>query len=271
MARRKYKKTGKRRYNRRLKKAKRAYRKMHHPARHINRVRRVGIADSVFVKLVYKERYVLNAPNGSVAANMIFSMNSPRDPYVFAFNKSAMYFSTYAAQYGNYRTHASKINIQFLGTNSTNGGNGWRWVIVPLNTKTYAVTGGDMDNMSVQRYAKEKLFINTRGSGTISHYLKCSEVAGVSKVTYAGDPNYMAQVSSDPNAILVWSVNGMPIDQTTASTYIAIVEIEYYVEFFNAFGNRAPADSPFGGEGATGTEGATGPNWVTLDSCLIPA
>ncbi len=188
-----------------------------------------GIPDKQFVKLRYTSFFNVNpaTPTGG----HVFRGNSINDPDFTGIGAQPLGHDEWAAFYGKYKVHSSKIQVQFLNANTTSGAGNVLLNIVPSNSintigsRTYA-------ELNDTPYSKTKMIapVSAGMNGVyMSNYMSTKKMTGDTTL----DDVYEAPFNNNPNRTWYWIVQTDSFNGTSGHDLDLKVTITYYVEIFD--------------------------------------
>lgn len=209
-----------------------------------------GFAEVFYTKLTYFENnYKLALGNLDKLNRYAFRLNSPYDPVMATFNKSANYFDDYMAHYKYCRVMGAKITVKFSNDVTNN-----RQMQMCLIPNAYNTPYTDMDEIATQIRKRMSTFSNGVAlPRVVKMYLPIHTIFGISKQQYTSQlpgPDYDVQnlgiggysdVAKSAQVDLWYA----KVDENGSfpTQVIATVKINFYCKFYV----RIPS-KPLGGD-----------------------
>lgn len=209
-----------------------------------------GFAEVLYTKLTYYENnYKLALGTLDKVNRYSFRLNSPYDPVMASYNKSANYFDDFMTHYKYCRVMGAKISVKF--SNDVTNTRQMQMCLIP---NAYNTSYGDMDEIATQIRKRLSTFSNGVAlPRTVKMYLPIHTIFGISKQQYTSQlpgPDYDVQnlgpggYSDVAKAAQVdlWYAK---VDENGqfATQVIATVKINFYCKFYV----RIPS-KPLGGD-----------------------
>lgn len=216
----------------------------------VQRQRFTGWPEVLYTKLVYFENnYKFALGSLDKLGRTSFRFNSPYDPVMQSYNKSANYFDDYMIHYRYCRTMAAKITIKYA--NDVTNTRQMQFALIP-NAENYAYT--DMDTVATQIRKRMSSWTNSMASvRTLKMYLPIHTIFGLSKQQYTSQlpgPDYDIQYSTlggyndvDKSAQVDLWYSKIDENGNFAAQALATVKIVFYVKYYVRVPSR-----PLGGD-----------------------
>lgn len=181
----------------------------------------------------------------TVNANRSFRLNSCYDPYYSAGGTQPRYFDTLCgldngiAPYSQYRVHAAKIKVTFNNGNSAGNSNGYVGLRVRDSAISPLGTSNTLDTVAEWKEIPFMKSVDIGSSGGSSqrrqlrYFVKIGKYYGLKNIQ--DDPEFSATYGADPNKVLLADIYYTVPVPVVGTNYAlnTVVEIKYYVEFFN--------------------------------------
>lgn len=191
----------------------------------LSRVSGTGFPDRVMTKLKYVDTIVLQASSGPT--QYVFRGNSCFDPDQTGTGHQPMFYDQWIAVYERYRVLGSSIKVQV-----TNGANDTA-ILVILPTSAVPVftsytTMLEQRKSSTTRIVPPQQFIPM----SQTRYSSTQQATGAVR-TEVYDQDYSGLYNANPTNIWYWVLYGQAVSLTQPLDLVVIVELIYYVEFFD--------------------------------------
>lgn len=200
----------------------------------LTKVRPIGVADGVYVKLRWSGRGSGGA-NGVALENIQYRGNGPYDPAVAAGGTSCSFWGQYATLYKRYICFGSKIEVTFMGQGTINTYNIIS-AVYPASASE-SITETDILQILERRRVKYRIH-GTSGSGDtikrIKHYAKTKTIVGCTNgAVRDNEDRYGSSVTTVPQQEWYWNVLMQNQDEANNTAVAYIVRITYYCKFYN--------------------------------------
>lgn len=160
-------------------------------------------------------------------------LNSVYDPDSSGVGATAFGYSSWAAQFLNYRVYRATMRAQVSlvsgltqgFANVTVGALPWQSVL-PANSQTWKMTPGNM----------MKALAQSGGGPSVVEFTRTWSLPAVARVTpaqYRIDADYSGQVGSNPARQIYGFVGVESVGSSTAATFAMSIQLTYEVEWFN--------------------------------------
>lgn len=202
----------------------------------------------------YKKRYIARIPTGSPVPDRMFTTmryihiltlggtsipyaqqqyraNDIYDPDYTGTGNFPLGYDQFLPLFSRYRVHSSKIVIKPEIT-STQEANNYVIGVYPSNEAQGVGSAILRDNLA-RSYNKYMTTVRTDNSSMIKSYMKTSKLLGVSKAAVRLDDSFSAQMNAHPANPWFWTVYIGNLTQSGNTGMNAVVEIKYYVEFYD--------------------------------------
>lgn len=187
-----------------------------------------GVADRIFVKLVYREQLTFTQAAGVLGYN-IYSLNSLFDPNITGTGAQPYFFDQWSTLYTNYIVHGAKVVVT-SSVNDVTFNN-----IQGLTFSASSTAFSSIEQAVEQPYVKKKSLImgsSASGQSTVKGYMSIAKLYGRGRKETSINPNLRAAVTASPSTQMVVHVwNYVPGGAT--QSLLADVNITYFAEFFN--------------------------------------
>lgn len=195
------------------------------------------VADRLITRLKYVKQISITCPVGAMSGQ-IWGGNDIYDPdQSGAGGHSVTGLSIYKKFYRRYKVYGSKCKVQVLTAGDASP---YHMSLVPQTTNT---AQGELEYCMMNTYAKNRIFsINNPYPASISHYMGTEKILGLNKKAVEIDDVNSALVTTGPSRPWYWYLYVQPANQTSTSTLLVLVEITYYVEFFDRINTLTPFD-----------------------------
>nr|QXP07599.1 MAG: putative capsid protein [Arizlama virus] len=188
-----------------------------------------GLPDRTFVKqkLVTGLTYD-NTSGGWILASL--PINDINDPLGSTGADQPYLYDQWKAFYSRALVHGVKVKTTMtLGSVGISSTSNRELLVVPSPQSTLSTVGlaRMQPYLSIRRW-----MVNAGRPVTVSRYISCSKVLGLTREKYVSDPGYTMQGVDTSPAKLVYLHIGTwdPVNTTTVTTYV-LLEMTYYVEY----------------------------------------
>lgn len=202
----------------------------------------------------YKRKYIAKIPTGSPVPNRMFTTmkyiqiltlggtslpyaqnqyraNDIYDPDYTGTGNYPLGYEQFLPLFSRYRVHSSRITVKPEITSSQEANN---FVIgVYPSNEAQNVGSADLRENLARPYNKYITTVRTDNATMIRSYMKTSTIVGVSKAAVRLDDSFSAAIDAHPNNPWFWTIYIGNLTQTGNTGMNAIVEIKYYVEFYD--------------------------------------
>lgn len=177
----------------------------------------------------FRWSFKLSVTDPDTFSDRVFSGNSCFDPGISFSSTQPTNFDQFAVLYQKYRVIKSRIEVEFLGSNTTPGNptREMQIAIVPGNVST---AFSNMQDAIAAPYVKHQVVANTTPKKT-TNMMHSSKINGLSNVEF--DPGQAALVTASPSDEWFWHVN---IVESLAGTSVDAdfqITIIYTTEWFD--------------------------------------
>lgn len=190
--------------------------------------------DRVYIKLKYADMYTATITSG-IQATQVMRGNSLFDPDRTGGGHQPYGYDQWAAMYGSYRVHASKITVRAMasGTFTTPGGYE-TWIdLYPAHNYT---TPPSISNAGELPYAQFRMFPIYNAANKenwITSYMSTAKIWGVDKAAARSEDDFSALTGQNPANEWDWILTAGVVDQTTSSQMKVYIQVVYYAEFYD--------------------------------------
>jgi len=192
--------------------------------------------------LPYQQIVTLTSNNSvNTAVAVAWRVNSLFDPYypVLA-TPQPRFFDTLSALYNNYRVWKTTWKVKASRPFGAAAIGGIYWgANTAIDTNVAAGYGGAngaiLDDLKTRPLTQVRKYpvVDTHGDEVLSGTLIMPNAFGVSKDVYAGDPNYAAQVTTDPVRAAFVEAFIISEPATVSQSLIFDVELMYHAELWS--------------------------------------
>lgn len=181
-------------------------------------------ADSYYCQLKWNVQHTFTSTLG-VPDNVLYRLNSPRDPEFAIGGTSALGFATLAAIYTRYRCYGSKIKVTPVAENTA-----FEIAVQPTSDGYSSVPSPQqMQENPRTKFAVVQLTGN--GVEPMELYSTMSALLGVPKSAVNLDDGFSALTSADPARPGYWYLTVRDCTHTATITVQVYIEITYFVKF----------------------------------------
>jgi len=170
-----------------------------------------------------------------VPGNYLFRGNGPFDPDLTGSGAQPEGYDQWSGLYSACRVLGSRITV--IPQNLSASLSWEEFVVAPL-TGTTAVnltTGGGIDNIKSQKYAKDSV-IQTNTFTKIISSCSTAQIYGKPESAIEDDTDFSFPITAVPVNQWIWQLSQVAVDRTNTETLTLIVKIEYDCVFFSRVG-----------------------------------
>jgi hypothetical protein len=192
------------------------------------------IADEFRTCLPFTTNVSLVSTTG-IPGTYLFRGNGPFDPDLTGTGAQPEGYDQFSAFYSNVRVLGSRITV--IPQNLSASLSWEEFVVAPLpgTTAVNLTTGGGLDNIKSQRYAKDSV-IQTNTFTKLVSACSTAQIYGKSESAVEDDTDFGAPITAVPVNQWIWQLSQVAVDRTNTETLTLIVKLEYDCVFFGRVG-----------------------------------
>lgn len=163
-----------------------------------------------------------------IPASYLFTGNAPFDPDSTGTGLQPEGYDEWSTLYQRQRTLGSRCRLKGISTTQTLAFN--ELVLCPLPFTISVIT--DINNLKSAKYAKTVLVATNTSEKEINTDIETGKVWGVPEIGVEVEANYSSLTTASPTNTWYWQIAAQPVDQTSTTTLIVYVEIDYDIVFY---------------------------------------
>lgn len=184
--------------------------------------------DELRVTLRYTQRVPLASVVG-VPASQLFTGNGPFDPDNTGTGLQPEGYDEWSTLYSRQRTVGSRCRLKGINTTQTLAFE--ELVLCPVPTTISVIT--DINNLKAAKYAQTVLVATNTKAEEINIDMDTAKLMGLPKIGPEVEENYQSLVTANPSRLWLWQIAMQPVDQTSTTTLVVYVEVDYDIVFFS--------------------------------------
>lgn len=193
-----------------------------------------GFPDRVFVKLKFTDVLSISIASG-IWTYYTWRGNSVYDPNYTGTGAQPLGFDQWAAFYTRYRVHGSKIRVRTSPTTTSTATAQTHAIVVAPATSAITLPTAPLD-MLAQPYATTKVTVLQNAlmkENWITKYMSSAKILGVRKTAIKDEIDFSSLTNNNPSQQWYWNMFIGPLDNSSTTTALQLIELTYYVEFFD--------------------------------------